>query len=167
MANLYVATPQGANASAQGTVVAVAAATLKTHIQVTTPSTRDIFVSSWWIEFDGSAAAVPIKVDLANAAAITATVTSLAPQKYDLSADAPASLCVGGTSATGFNASAEGTIVAGNVIECHHVPQTAGLYVQYTPGINRPYIPVSANLRLRTLVASGTPNAMQGIVWEE
>src|SRR4051812_33014709 len=115
MANLYQATPalSATNASVAGTSVAVANNTLKTMLQVVTPSTRPVKLVQWWAEFDSSTANTPIRTEIMRTqASVAASVTSLTPQPYDLNSDAPASLCVGGASSTGYNATGEGAFNA-------------------------------------------------------
>jgi hypothetical protein len=52
---------------------------IKTLLQIATPSTEDLTVVAWGIDFDGTAAAAPIKVELIDtdvAATVTAHVAS-------------------------------------------------------------------------------------------
>lgn len=157
----YSAIPYTSNAA-----VKVATATsAKTLLQVATPSTQDITVVSWFCSFDASAAATPIILELLQFD-VAATVTSLTPTPYS-DPNAPASLCVGGTSATGYNASMEGSPTTTLIKDVQQVPPTSGVVIQYPLG-REPGIPISKFLRLRaTGAASDTPNALVGVVWEE
>ena len=137
---------------------------IKTLLQVATPSTVAIKVVAWGISFDGSAAATPIEVELVQTD-VAATVTSLTPQAWNLSADAPTSLCVGGTSATGYTASAEGSITATRLGDLQLVAPT-NPYVVFYPLGREFFVPPSKFLRIR--VTAGTAvNAYCWIQWEE
>ena len=137
---------------------------IKTLLQVATPSTVTSKVVEWGISFDGSAAATPIEVELIQTD-VAATVTSLTPQAYNLSGDAPASLCVGGTSATGYTASAEGTITATRYGDLQLISPTNQYVKQYPLG-REFFVPASKFLRVR--VTAGTAvNAYTYVVWEE
>lgn len=137
---------------------------VKTLLQVATPSTVAIKIVEWGISFDGSAAATPIMVELIQTD-VAATVTSLTPQPFNYLADAPTSLCVGGTSATGYTASAEGTITATRMLDLQLVPPTGGWAHQWPLG-REPYVPVSKFLRVR-VTAGAAVNAACWIAYEE
>lgn len=157
----YSAIPYTSNA-----VVQVATATsAKTLLQVATPSTQDITVISWSVSFNASAAATPIICELLQFD-VAATVTSLTPTVFS-DPNAPASLCVGGSSATGYNASAEGSPTTTLIKDSANVSPMTGVIVPYPLG-REPGIPISKFLRLRaTGASSDTPNAIPVIVWEE
>lgn len=140
---------------------------IKTLLQIQTPATRTLRVIQWWIEFDGSAAAAPIKVELIDTAAVAATVTAFAAGDITKVGDpnAPASLVTLGTAASGYTASAEGTVTASRLIEAHWVPPTGGLFIQYPLG-REPELAVSRNLRVRVTAAAAV-NALVGVMWEE
>jgi len=156
--SLYLAIPKASNA-----LVEVATGTaIKTLLQIATPSTTDIRVVAWGISFDGtSATAAPgiltlIDVDVA------ATVTTLTAEKWN-SDDAPASLCVGGTAATGYNATAEGTIGGSRILDGQNVhPQTG--YSIWLP--EKPRVKASRFLRIRALFGADV-NGIPWILWEE
>lgn len=158
MANQYLAMPKTSHAI---TVVATGTA-IKTLLQVATPSTTDIRLLAWGISFDGvTATNAPGVVTLVNVD-VAATVTSQTPEKWS-SSDSQLSLCVGGASATGYNASAEGTIADSILLDGQHIhPQTG--YSVWLP--ERPRIKASRFLRIRTLFAV-TVNAVPWIIWEE
>ena len=156
---LYLAIPKSSHA-----LVEVATGTaIKTLLQVATPSTTDIRVVAWGVSFDGvSATAEPGQLTLIDTD-VAATVTTLTPEEWE-SDDSQASLCVGGTSATGYNGSAEGTITASRIFDAQEVhPQTG--YSLWFPG---PYPRVKASrfLRVRSLFAA-TVNAVPWILFQE
>jgi hypothetical protein len=160
----YILTPKGAAAPFEPTVVALVAATAKTVLQVATPGTTDLRILGWGISFDGSnGAAVPVIAQLADSD-VAATVTALSPDKWgnDLS---PASLCVSGTSASGYNASAEGTITVSRNFDAQHVHPQTGYGVWFPEG-RQPKVAVSRFLRIRC-TAPAVVNVIPWIVWDE
>lgn len=160
MGSLFLAVPKASNAAVEVATGAV----LKTLLQVATPSTTDIRVCGWGISFDGaSPTAVPGVLELIDVD-VAATVTTLTPEEFG-SDDNQASLCVGGVSATGYNASAEGTITGSRILDAQNVhPQTG--YSIWLPERFRPRVKASRFLRVRALFAV-TVNGIPWIVWEE
>jgi hypothetical protein len=139
-------------------------AVLKTLLQVATPSTTDIRIHGWGVSFDGVAAADPPgKVELIDTN-VAATVTTLTPVKWE-SNFAQNSLCVGGVSATGFNASAEGSITASRLLDGENVHPQTGYGIWFPEG-RRPGVAVSRFLRVRATF-SVSVNAIPWIVFEE
>ncbi len=157
----YAAIPK-----ASDLVVEVAtSAALKTVLQLATPSTTDIRIIGWGISFDGIVVTNPagivqlIEVDVA-----ATSLTALTPEKWG-SDQAQNSLCVGGTSATGYNAGAEGTITGSRLIDPQNVhPQTG--YALWYPHHARPRVGPSQFLRIRTTFSVDI-NCIPWIVWEE
>lgn len=137
---------------------------LKTVLQVATPSTTRISVRGWGISFEGtSSTSTPIQVSLADVD-VAATVTSLTPDKWE-SGDLQASLCVGGTSATGSNGTAEGTITNSRLLDAQLIHPQSG-YSVWFPESARPMVAVSRFLRIR--VTAGTAvDCIPWIVWGE
>lgn len=97
-------------------VVALSAATIKTVLQYKPSATIGGTIVEWGVSFDASAAGVPGQVELIEtdvAATVTAHVAS-GITKYDAKAlmggDPTTNLIQVGTTATGYNATAEGTI---------------------------------------------------------
>lgn len=147
------------------TEIALVAATVKTVLQVVTPSTQDITIISWSISFDGvTATAEPVLVSLIETTGTAATVTAATPTPWS-DPNAPASLCVSGTSATGINSSNEQTLTTTRILEVMEVPPTSGIVIQYPLG-REPGVPVSHHLRLRAN-APANVNCVASIVWEE
>ena len=159
MGTLYLAIPKASN-----DVVEVATGTaLKTLLQVATPSTTDIRVKAWGISFDGVVVTNPsgrvqlVEVDVA------ATVTSLTAEEWE-SSDGQASLCVGGVSATGYNATAEGTIGASRILDAQNVHPQGG-YAVWFPG-KGPKVKASQFVRIRATFSVDI-NGIPWILWEE
>lgn len=163
----YIAAPRATTAPFEPTVVALVAATTKTVLQVATPSTTDIRILGWGVSFDAAAAAQPgiahlISTDVAS------TVTTLTPDVWD-NAQQPASLCVGGTAATGFNASAEGTITGTPImLDMQHIYPQSGYAVWFpaTPSCPQPRVAASKFLRIRCKFPAGV-NVLPWVVWSE
>lgn len=161
MGSLYLAIPGAGSGDASQVATGTA---LKTLLQVATPSTTHITVRGWGISFEGTASTgVPIQVSFSDTN-VAATVTTLTPDKWE-STDIQASLCVGGASATGTNASAEGTITSARLIDAQLVHPQSGYSIWY-PESARPIIQPSRFLRVRT-TASATVDAIPWIVWGE
>ena len=157
--SLFLAIPKASHA-----LVEVATGTsIKTLLQVATSSTTDIRVKGWGISFDGIVVTNPAgKLTLIDVN-VAATVTTLTPEKWG-SDNNPASLCIGGTALTGYNASAEGTITGSRILDGQNVhPQTG--YAVWFPG-EGPKVKASRFLRIRALFSVDI-NGIPWIVWEE
>ena len=154
----------GASPTTAAQVVVATGTAIKTLLQVATPATVDIHVIEWGISFDGSAAATPIKVELLQTDVAATSGTSLTPTLYG-NPNAPASLCVGGTGATNFSPTVEGTITATRVFDAQLIAPT-NQYVKQFPLGREPWIPVSKFLRVR-VTAGATVNCYTYIIWEE
>jgi len=115
-----------ANGASPTTAAQVAVATgtaIKTLLQIATPSTCPITILEWGISFDGFAAALPGKIELLQTDVAATSGTSLTPTLWG-DPNAPASLCVGGTGATCFSPSAEGTITAVRMFDVQFIAPT-------------------------------------------
>jgi hypothetical protein len=153
----------GANPTIAALATVSTGTSIKTLLQVATPSTRAIKVVEYGISFDGSTAATPIKVELIQTD-VAATVSSLTPTAWN-DPNAPASLCVGGTSATGYNSTVEGTITATRVGDAQLVAPTSQYVRQYPLG-REFQVPISKFLRIR-VTAGASVNAYCYVIWEE
>lgn len=137
---------------------------VKTLLQVATPSTAEVKVIEWGISFDGFAAAQPVQVELVEADVAATGGTSFTPVKYG-NPNGPVSLCVGGTGATGFGFSAEGTVGATRILDPQLIAPTNQYKCQFPLG-REPMVGVSKFLRVR-VNAPVTVNCYVYIVWEE
>lgn len=153
----------GVNPTTASFVPVTTGTAIKTLLQVATPSTVGLRVVSWGISFDGSAAATPIICELIQTD-VAATVTSATPTLWSGPNDA-ASLCVGGTAATGYTASAEGTITATRELDIQHIAPTSQYIYEWSLG-REPSVPVSKFLRVR-VKAGAAVNAIAWIRWAE
>ena len=161
------------NGAAPGAAAAVPITTgtaIKTHIQIatntTTPSIRFV---EWWVEFDGSTAATPIKVELirhTGGPQTTLTAYAAADIAKVNDPNAPASSIQLGTALSGFsNTTTEVTPTTAVSLETHFVPPTSGIYVQFPLG-REPEVQVAAFARVRT-TAGAAVNCYAGVMWEE
>ncbi len=165
MADLYWAA-NGPMATTAALAPVTTGTAIKTLLQIATPSTRVISVVEWGISFDGSAAAQPIKCELLQtdvAATVTAHVAAGVQPFND--PNAPASLVTLGTSATGYTASAEGSITTTRTFDAQLIAPT-NQYVHQWPLDTEPQVPVSKFLRVRVTAAAAV-NAYCYIVWKE
>ena len=161
--NLYFAA-NGASPTTAAQVKVATGAAIKTLLQIATPSTTDIRVIEWGISFDASAAATPVVVELLQTDVAATSGSSLTPTVWG-NPNSPPSLCVGGTGATCYSPSAEGTITAVRMFDVQLISPTNQYVKQYPLG-REPWIPISKFLRIR-VTAPATVNALAYICWEE
>ncbi len=171
MAEKTYAVTNGAAPGAAAPVAITTGTAIKTMIQLatntTTPAIRYV---EWWVEFDGSTAATPIKVELmrhttAPQTTLTAYVTADIARVND--PNAPTSSLQLGAALSGFsNTTTEVTPTGTPVsLETHFVPPTSGIYVQFPLG-REPEVQVSAFSRVRT-TAGAAVNCIAGLMWAE
>jgi len=110
-------------------------------------------VLEWGISFDGTAAATPIRCELIHTGTIAATVTAhvaAGVQPFnDPNLPTPSTYFTLSTTGTGFNASAEGTIVASRMGDLQLVAPT-NQYVKQFPLGEEFQVPAAGVLRIRT-----------------
>lgn len=165
MSDNYLLSPRAVATTWEPVVVALAAATTKTVLQAGVPSTTDIRVLAWGVSFDGaSGTGVPVICQLIDGD-VAATVTTMTPETWG-NPQAPASLCVGGTAASGYNASAEGVMGATvRALDSQHVHPQSG-YAVWFPESNRPRVAASRFLRIRCK-APAIVNVIPWVIWAE
>ena len=170
MAAKTYAVMNGAAPGAAAPVPITTGTAIKTHIQLatntTTPAIRFV---EWWVEFDGSTAATPIKVELVrHTGGPQTTLTAYAAADIAKVNDpnAPASSIQLGTALSGFsNTTTEVTPTTAVSLETHFVPPTSGIYVQFPLG-REPEVAVATFARVRTTAAAAV-NCYAGLMWEE
>jgi hypothetical protein len=158
-ANAPMATTAAPSKVATGTAI-------KTLLQIATPSTTRIAPVAWGISLDASAAGVPGTVELVQtdvAATVTAHVAA-GVQPYN-DPGAPASLVTLGTAATGYTATAEGTITATRTADLQQIAPT-NQYTFVWPLAREFEVAVSRFLRVRVTFAA-TVNALCWVQWIE
>lgn len=145
--------------------VAVATGTaIKTLQQVAVPSTGQIKVIAWGIDFDGSSAATPGSVELITTDVASTGGTSVTPTKWN-DPNGVVSVCAGGAALTNHTPSGEGTITAVRSLDSHLIAPTNQFKWGFDLG-REPVVPASGFLRVRVHFAA-TVNAVSFIIWEE
>lgn len=132
---------------------------IKTILQVLHPS-LGLIVTEWGVSFDQSTAQAPVTAELCHTTTVAATVTAAVAndvtQYTDPSANAPGLTL--STTGTGYNASAEGTVVApvrsGDLVQ---LPPSAPYYKQLPEG-QEFNVPAGGVLRIRITAAVATIN---------
>jgi len=144
---------------------------IKTMLQIATPSTRQIQLISWGYTIESGPATGPLKVELIQTD-VAATVTAhVASGVQPLDPNAPASLMTLGTSATGYTATVEGSTTASRVFDFVNIgpnassASTLAYTYQWMPD-ERPIVAVSKFLRVRATFATAA-NMVCYVCWDE
>jgi hypothetical protein len=147
---------------------------IKTLLQIKPATNSPLLVVEWGISFDGFAAAAPGDVELVETGTVFATVTAFAAADVMPHNDpnAPANTAGGtgiplnlGTAASGYTASAEGTVTATRLLDGGQMPPTAH-YVKQFPLGREPKILPGRALRVRVTFAAAV-NALTYVVFED
>lgn len=147
------------------TATSATSGTVKTILQIK-PGTQKIRIVEWGYGFDSNPAA-PVKVELVETGTVFATVTTIGSGilKYNDTTGA-ASSCSAGTSATGFNATAEGTVTASRLLAFNY--DNSLFFKQQFPLGREPEVNGAYALRVRaTPTSSVAVNMWTYVVWEE
>jgi len=127
---------------------------IKTMLQVKT--VVPCRVVEWGCSFDGSAAATPGQVELIETGSIFATVTAAVNADITeldgealLFGDPTTALFTVGTAATGYTASAEGSIVAVRNLAGPQLVAPTNQFIEQFPLGNRPLVQATKALRIR------------------
>lgn len=148
-------------------------AVIKTMLQVKPATSAPIKIIQWGFSVDGFAAAIPGTIELIVTGTVFATVTAHAATGIMSYHDPNAPVNTAGasgiplnlaTTGTGFDASAEGSIVASEVLDAQLFPPT-GVYVMPFPLGREPGVAPGDCLRIRCTFAA-TVNALCHIVFE-
>ena len=138
----------------------------KTLLQVATPATRMIELISWGYQLNGATTGI-IELLAANVAATVTAHVAAGLQPVD--PNLPASLMTLGTSATGYNSSAEGAVTATRSLDQQFIEGTAPVNLpyeyQFMPD-ERPRIAVSSFLRIRSTLGT-SDGALCWVCWDE
>jgi len=143
---------------------------IKTMLQLATPSTRQIQILEWGFSLDDPPGAdgVVELIDTNVAATVTAHAAS---GVINLDPNGTASLLTLGTSATGYTATAEGSITATralDVVSLSSVSGESGLsYVRTFMPDDRPIIAVSRFLRVRATTPTTAADMRCFITFQE
>lgn len=147
------------------TATSAVSGTVKTILQVK-PGASKIRIVEWGYGFDVAPAA-SVRVELLETGTVFATVTTIGSgvRLYN-DATGPASLVAAGTAATGFNASAEGTITATRLFGYNY--DNAMFFKQQFPLGREPEVNAASALRIRaTPTSAAAVNIYTYIIWEE
>lgn len=139
--------------------------TVKTILQIKS-GTQKMRVIEWGYALT-AAPTSPLQIELVETGTVFATVTTIGSgiRVYN-DVTGIASLAVAGTSASGFNASAEGSITASRLLDYQY---ESGLYFKKQFPLGRePEINGSSALRIRVTPTSSTIiNIIPYVIWEE
>lgn len=146
---------------------------IKTLMQLSTPSTRQMRIVEWGYTLDAAPATTGTgNLELIETGAIAATVTAyVASGVQNLDPNGTASLLTLGTANSGYTASAEGSIVATRCFDSKLVSGVSNgadpvTYVRtFMPGY-QPIVAVSRFLRVRCTFSAAV-NATCFVIWDE
>jgi hypothetical protein len=146
--------------------------TIKTMLQIATPSTRMISVLAWGFTLDDppGADAVIELIETDVAATVTAHVAS---GVQPVVSGAPASLMTLSTSGTGYTASAEGSITATKIHDAIALSSTSAEAAPFMTWerefseVRMPQIAVSRFLRVRATTPTTAVDMRCWVLWEE
>lgn len=139
--------------------------TVKTLLQLKTGLGK-IRIIEWGYTLD-SIPLAPLRMSLVDSGSVFATVTSIGSGITNYNdATGPTSIAVTGTSATGFDASSEGSVTASRLLDYQY---EGGLYFKKQFPLGRePEVNAGTALRIRaTPTSSVAINVMPYIIWEE
>lgn len=163
------------NAPMQTTVGIVKVTTgtsIKTMLQLSTPSTRQIQLIAWGYSIDAAPATTGNGLVELIQTDVAATVTAaVAAGVQPLDPNAPASLMTLGTANTGYTASAEGSITAVRTFDAQNIigvsdgAQDNDYNYQFMPD-ERPIVAISKFLRVRATFSAAV-NMLCWVVWDE
>ena len=158
----------GAMPTTAAQAVVTTGTAIKTLLQVKGVTGMQFRIIEWGISFYGSAAATPIKCELLETGTVFATVTAAAAAdivKFGNPGD-PASTTYFsvGTAATGYTATAEGTITATRIFDVQLIAPT-NQYVKQFPLGREPLVDAVSALRIRVTAAAAV-NAYAYVVIE-
>jgi hypothetical protein len=122
-------------------------------------------VCAWGLSFDGAAGAAGIQCELLTTGTVFATVTALADadiSKWESNDQAAASVAglTLGTTATGYTATAEGTITATRILDSQFVQPTGQYAWEFSLG-REPNVVIGDSLRIRVKAAA----AVNAVAW--
>ena len=161
-----------AMATTAATLKVTTGTSIKTMLQIATPSTRTIQIISWGFSIDAAPATTGVGVVELIQTDVAATVTAhSATGVQPLDPGGTASLMTLGTSATGFTSSNEGTPTATRLFDATEIAGVSngampiGYSYQFVPD-ERPWVPVSKFLRVR-VTFSAAVNMLCWVCWDE
>jgi hypothetical protein len=146
-----------------GTATSATSGVVKTILQIK-PGGAKIRVVEWGYIFSASPTS-PVQMELVETGTVFATVTSGSVSNYN-DVTGPASLASVGTSATGFNATAEGNITATRLLAQTY--DLSNYMKQQFPLGREPEINTGSCLRIRATPSSAAAvTVLCYVIWEE
>jgi hypothetical protein len=148
-----------------GTATSATSGTVKTILQIKSGIGK-IRVVEWGYIFT-TVPTAPVQMELIETGTVFATVTTIGTGVLAYNdTTGPASLAPAGTAATGFNASAEGTITASRLLAQTY--DQANYFKQQFPLGREPEINAGSCLRIRaTPTVSVATTVLTYVAWEE
>lgn len=150
----------GASPTTAAQVKVTSGTAIKTLLQVKGVTALPFKIVEWGISFSGFAAAAPPTVELIETGTVFATVTAhVAAGLVEFGPGPPGGIPVSttffevGTAATGYTATAEGTITASRVFDSFLAPPT-NPYVKQWPLGREPWVDAVSALRIRITAAA-------------
>ncbi len=143
---------------------------VKTMLQLATPADMQIRLVGWGYSLDVAPAGIG-EVELLGAD-VAATVTAhVSGGVINNDPNGPATRLTLGTSATGYTATVEGSIVVSRVFDAQKIPIAAGStdlnYDWLWPYGTGPVIAVSKFLRVRTTFTATTPTMLTYVTFDQ
>lgn len=139
---------------------------IRTMLQLATPSTRQLQIISWGYSADALQSGV---VELLQTDVAATVVAHIASGVQPLDPNAPASLLTLGTAATGYTASAEGSITGTRVFDAQQIASSSPGNLEYSYQFmpdERPIVGLSKFLRVRATFGTAV-NLRTWITWDE
>lgn len=141
---------------------------IRTMLQIATPATRVMRPVRWGVTLS-SAPTTRVDCELIDtnvAATVTAHVAA-GVQPYDRTNGTPASLMTLGTTATGYTATAEGSITATRIGDMKYIPIGAS-NLEYEWSLGREWeVAPSRFCRIRLTSTSTTISSIVWMIWDE
>ncbi|MFB9925976.1 hypothetical protein ACFORO_12645 [Amycolatopsis halotolerans] len=147
-----------------GVATSATSGTVKTMLQIK-PGASKIRIIEWGYSFESTPAA-PVRMELIETGTVFATVTAATAVTAYNDVTGPASLTSLGTAATGYTATAEGTITATRLLAYQEETSTA--FKQQFPLGREPEVNAASALRIRaTPTSAASVNVTCYLIWEE
>lgn len=150
-------------------IVAVATGTaIKTMLQIKAPAAAGMVIEAWGFSTDSAVGASSVVELLTTDVAATVTAHVAAGVLSYGKAGAVSTVQLG-TAATGFTASAEGTVAAAKVYDALLLGTTTAIapYNRVFAERERPFLPAGSFLRVRATVGTTGTNMLCWVRWHE
>ncbi len=166
MSTYFVANGPGPTTTAVPKVTTGTA--IKTLLQVAPSSGNPIIILEWGISFDGTAPGTPIMCELIDTATVAATVTAHASSgvtPFLRVGDVGTSSVTLGTTATGYTATAEGTVTSTRLGDMQLVAPTNQYVKQYPLG--REFFVAGGRIVRVRVTAAAAVNAWTYMIFQD